>query len=199
MSEAAGWDEAYQREAPAPWDIGRPQPVVAELAEQGRLTGDLLDAGCGTGEHTLLAAVGGAQARGIDLSPVAIERARAKAAGRGIDIPFEAADLLTVQLPEAAFDVVLDSGVFHSFDDEGRERYVRQLRRWLKPGGILFLICFSDRQPGEWGPRRVSRAKIESAFASGWSLQQVRACVFDINPLPDADEVQAWLVEATAS
>ena len=51
-----GWDPSYQGSAPAPWDIGRPQPVFVRLAAESLLRGRLLDSGCGTGENTLLAA-----------------------------------------------------------------------------------------------------------------------------------------------
>src|SRR5580693_3382938 len=50
------WDASYTADTPAPWDIGRPQPAFVRLADEGRLTGRLLDAGCGTGENALLAA-----------------------------------------------------------------------------------------------------------------------------------------------
>src|SRR5437764_13852242 len=118
------WDSAYQRDAPAPWDIGRPQPAFVGIADAGLMRGALLDAGCGTGEHTLLAASLGASAYGVDLSPTAIERARAKAVERGLDVRFDSGDLLSIPLPPVAYDTVLDSGVFHSFDDEDRARYV---------------------------------------------------------------------------
>jgi hypothetical protein len=62
MTEQAApeWDASYTADAPAPWDIGRPQPAFARLADQAPLTGRLLDAGCGTGENALLAASRGA-------------------------------------------------------------------------------------------------------------------------------------------
>ena len=88
---SAGWDSAYEGD-PAPWDIGRPQPAFVRLAEAGLLSGRLLDAGCGTGEHVLLAAAHGADAMGVDLSGLAIEKARAKAAERGLAARFEAAE-----------------------------------------------------------------------------------------------------------
>ena len=62
------WDDSYTGQAP-PWDIGRPQPAFLHLADAGALNGALLDAGCGTGEHTILAACRGAVALGIDVSP----------------------------------------------------------------------------------------------------------------------------------
>src|ERR1051326_9425245 len=89
----AGWDSAYQDNRPS-WDIGRPQPAFARLADSGLLSGRVLDAGCGTGEHVLLAAAHGAAAMGVDLSAVAIEKARAKAAERGLAARFEGAHAL---------------------------------------------------------------------------------------------------------
>lgn len=199
MAEAPDWDEAYRRGSDAPWDIHRPQPAVLRLGEEGQLVGDLLDAGCGTGEHTLLAASYGARARGVDLSPTAIERARQKATARGLDVTFDDGDILTIPLPDNGFDVVVDSGLFHVFDDDDRRRYVARLHALLRAGGHAYVLCFSDRQPGDWGPRRVTEAEIRTAFAAGWSLQRIEPITFDINPLPEATEVQGWLVDAARS
>ena len=88
------WDSVYVAGTPPPWDIGRPQPAFVRLADSGLLSGWVLDAGCGTGEHAMLAAAHGADAVGADLSPRAIEQARAKAAGRGLMARFEVADAL---------------------------------------------------------------------------------------------------------
>jgi len=85
---------SYTADTPAPWDIGSPQPTFVRLADEGRLTGRLLDAGCGTGENALLAASRGADVTGIDLAPTAIARARAKASERGLTARFEIADAL---------------------------------------------------------------------------------------------------------
>src|ERR1700760_3617868 len=113
-------DESYPASTPPPWDIGQPQPPFVRLAEKGLLAGRLLDAGCGTGEHTLLAASSGAEAVGVDVSARAIEKARGKAADRGITARFEVADALRLADLGLTFDTVLDSGLFHVFDDESR-------------------------------------------------------------------------------
>lgn len=192
IESAGDWDDAYRKDAPPPWDIGRPQPAFVALASLFS-SGSVLDAGCGTGEHTLLAASLGAVAYGVDLSPTAIERARAKAASRGLDARFESGDLLTMPLQAAAFDSVLDSGVFHSFDDAERARYVSVLATVARPDAVLILMCFSERQPGEWGPRRVTEAELRASFADGWSVERIEPATFEINPLPEADSVDAWL------
>jgi len=192
---AAGeWDDAYRQDAPPPWDIGRPQPTFVALASAGLFAGSVLDAGCGTGEHTLLAASLGATAYGVDLSPTAIERARAKAAERGLDARFDAGDLLSISLPAAAYDTVLDSGVFHSFSDPDRVRYVDVLATAARPGAALYLMCFSERQPGDWGPRRVTEAELRASFADGWQVERIEPATFEINPVPDVGAaVDAWL------
>ena len=187
------WDAAYEQERPPPWDIGRPQPAFVVLAEKGTLAGDLLDAGCGTGEHALLAAACGARVRGVDMSETAISQARDKAVERGLSATFAAGDILTVPLPRRGFDTVIDSGLFHVFDDDDRARYVAVLRDVLRPSGVCCLMCFSDRQPGDWGPRRVARAELEAAFADGWDVERLEASAFDINPVNGTTKAQAWL------
>jgi len=190
----ASWDDSYAGTTPPPWDIGKPQPAFARLASQGLLTGRLLDAGCGTGEHTLLAAASGADALGVDGSALAIERARGKAAQRGSKARFEVADALRLADLGLTFEVVIDSGLFHVFDDTSRARYVASLASVLRPGGRLYLMCFSDAQPGTAGPRRVSEEELRAAFASGWEIAAIRADTFEINPGPfPGTTVQAWL------
>jgi 2-polyprenyl-3-methyl-5-hydroxy-6-metoxy-1,4-benzoquinol methylase len=192
---AHGWDEAYQQPAGPPWDIGRPQPVLSALAGEGLLDGpDVLDAGCGTGEHALMLAARGARVTAVDLSEVAIGVARTKAAERGLAVSFASADILTVALPADSFDVVVDSGLFHSFDDADRGRYVGVLRGRLRPGGLCCVMCFSDREPGDWGPRRVTRDELEAAFAAGWAVERLEPSTFEINPVGAAGPtVAAWL------
>jgi SAM-dependent methyltransferase len=191
------WDWAYGEGGQAPWDIGRPQPAFLRLANDGLLGGRVLDAGCGTGEHTLLAASAGADALGVDLSPLAIERARAKAAARGIKARFEVADALHLADLGLTFDTIIDSGLFHVFDDEDRARYVQSLASVLRPGGTCYLMCFSDRQPGSVGPRRVSEDELRAAFGEGWAVLSVVADTFDLQPSAAAffgtPTAQAWL------
>jgi len=188
-----GWDDAYAASTPAPWDIGRPQPAFIRLADAGLLRGRLLDSGCGTGENTLLAAERGADAVGVDFSPLAIGQARGKAAERGVPARFEVADVLSLGQLGLAFDTVIDSGVFHVFDDGDRVRYVASLASVLEPGGTCYLICFSDRQPGDHGPRRVRQDELRAAFSGGWSVTGIAADTFDLNPGFETPSAQAWL------
>jgi cyclopropane fatty-acyl-phospholipid synthase-like methyltransferase len=194
VTTPGSWDEAYSRDAPPPWDIGRPQPVFVRLADQGLLAGQVLDSGCGTGENTLLAAACGATAVGVDVSPRAITRARAKAAERGLTARFETGDVLRLGDLGLAFGTVIDSGVFHVFDDEERARYVASLASVLRPDGYCHLMCFSDRQPGEFGPRRVSQDELRAAFSDGWTVVSIDAEAFELNQVAfGISSAQAWL------
>ena len=188
------WDDAYAMDRPPAWDIGRPQPAFLRLADRGLLAGRLLDSGCGTGEHTLLAAARGAEATGIDVSARAIELARAKAAERGSAARFETGDVLRLGDLGLTFDTILDSGVFHVFSDEDRVRYVASLAAALRPGGHCYLMCFSDRQPGDAGPRRVSQDELRAAFGAGWAVTSIEAETFEVNrSVFDFTSAQAWL------
>ena len=191
------WDAAYTADAPPPWDIGRPQPAFGRLADAGLLSGRVLDAGCGTGEHALLAASHGAEATGVDLSPTAIESAKAKAASRGLAVRFEVGDALDLGRLGLAVDVIIDSGVFHIFSDEDRPRYVASLGSVLRAGGTVYLMCFSDQQPGDSGPRRIRQDELRASFSDGWTVESITPATFEINPLEGWTLAQAWLAVMT--
>ncbi len=91
---------------------------------------------------------------------------------------------------------MIDSGVFHVFNDDDRARYVTSLAAALKPG-VCYLMCFSDRQPGTWGPRRVRAEELRAAFSDGWVVESMAADTFDINPVEGATRVEAWLATIT--
>ena len=183
--------QAY--EGTPPWDIGRPQPAFVRLFDAGAIVGAVLDAGCGTGEHALLATARGHAAVGVDVVPAAIERARAKAGDRdrGLAPDFVVADALRLEALGRTFDTVLDCGLFHVFSDADRARYVASLARALRDGGRAFVLCFSEREPGDWGPRRVTERELRDAFRDGWEVERVVPERLETNLGPQG--VHAWL------
>ena len=100
------------------------------------------------------------------------------------------ADALSLGSLGRRFHCAIDCGLFHVFEDLERPVYVASLRTALESGGVLHLMCFSDRQPGVFGPRRVSRAEIRTAFADGWQIAEIVPTTFVTN-LPEA-QAQAW-------
>lgn len=189
------FDKIYASETPPAWDIGRPQPAFDHLAKDGGIVGSVLDAGCGTGEHALLAASVGHEAVGVDLSPKAIELAMTKATERGVEARFMVADALRLIDLGELFDTVLDCGLFHVLDDDERQRYVDNLTAVVPPGGRYHMLCFSDRQPGDWGPRRVTQDEIRAAFTEGWEVESIEPSVLDLTWDPAG--ALAWQAAAT--
>ena len=189
------FDKAYLEGSP-PWDIGRAQPELVSLLEANRIAGRVIDVGCGTGENAIAFAMTRLEVVGVDGSPEAIRQARDKARKRGVSIPFEVADVLDLGDRHGSFDTATDSGVFHVFGDEDRTRYERSVREVLRPGGHLFLMCFSERQPGNWGPRRVTQRELRETFAGGWHVDSIDAAHF-ATQVEDAQQVEAWLAAMT--
>ncbi|MFW5911285.1 MAG: class I SAM-dependent methyltransferase [Halolamina sp.] len=134
------------------WDIGRPQEAFVALAESGRVRGPVLDVGCGTGELAMFLARRGHRVLGIDLSPRAIEQARAKAEGRRISAEFavwDALDLDGLARAGLSFPTVVDSAMFHVLGAAERDRFVDGLAAVVPRGGHYYVIGDARRQAGD--------------------------------------------------
>jgi len=169
---AARWDATYRGARP-PWEIDRPQPAVQRLLDEDAFYGDVLDVGCGTGENTMLLASRGLHVLGVDWAAAAVAMARAKAAERSLEVEFEVGDALGLHALGRVFDTILDSALFHTFSDEARTEYVPSLGSVIRPGSMLYLLCFSELEPWGGGPRRVTQAEIRGAFADGWVIRSI--------------------------
>lgn len=167
------WDASYH-DGPAPWDIGHPQPAVERVASEGGFSGTVLDAGCGTGENTLHVASLGLSVLGVDVAETALAIAREKAADRGIEAEFAAADAFRLERLGRSFETVLDCGLFHTFEGDERTRYVSSLASVTKRDGIVYLLCFRDDGPDP-GPHPVRREELNAAFNpdTGWSVSAI--------------------------
>jgi cyclopropane fatty-acyl-phospholipid synthase-like methyltransferase len=187
------FEEAYL--SLPPWDIGRPQGEIIRLAEEGEIRGVVLDAGCGTGENALFLAGRGCEVTGIDAVGIAIRKAKEKSRERRVPVVFLEWDALEISGLGKRFDTVIDCGLFHVFSDEERPLYVAGLSSVLVPGGTLRMLCFSEMEPGDWGPRRVTQREIREAFDGGWKVGPIREARFETNL--GSDGCRAWLSSIT--
>ena len=186
------FETAY--EGRPPWDLGRPQPPFVEVADQ--ITGAVLDAGCGTGENALFFAQRGQPVMGIDFIDKPINEAKRKAEELGVEVEFAQMDALRLTSLDRQFDSVIDCGLFHVLSDEDRTPYVEGLAHVTKQNGKVFLMCFSDKEPGDTGPRRISQDELREAFADGWTIESITSSQFEPNPESDRKFVdggpKAW-------
>ena len=197
------FDGAYESGA-APWVIGEPQPAIVDVERRGFIRGKVLDVGCGAGEHTILLTRLGYDVLGIDFAPHAIELARRNAAAKGVDARFEVADAINLGA-EARYDTIVDSALFHIFDDTDRAKYVNSLHTACRPGALVHVLALSDAGRG-FGPE-VSETVVREAFGDGWQLEALDTTVYrgvvgeahaDALGLPVGTRVDepAWLARA---
>jgi len=185
MNSSVHWDSAYESLS-APWLIGQPQPAIVELERAGLITGKVLDVGCGAGEHTIHLTTLGYDVLGVDLSPRAVEHARANAAARETAARFEVADALNLG-SEPRFDTIVDSALFHIFDSaRDRAAYLRSLHAVLRPGGRLHILALAESDEPGFGPR-IPESAIRDAVVGGWELAGLRPTRYRVRiGAPDA-------------
>jgi SAM-dependent methyltransferase len=119
------------------WHLSQLSPELRAALDEMWLVppGQVLDLGCGLGTELAFMAHRGFTAIGVDLSPVALARARAYCP----DVRFVQADVLNLPFTSGTFDVLLDRGCFHYVPLHSREQYEQEAHRMLRPGGHLLL------------------------------------------------------------
>ena len=185
------WDEAYRAGRPEdlPWftetldaDLG------ALLARLPRGAGRLLDLGTGLGTAAIAAADMGFFVVATDVSPRALELARARAGER--PIVFVRDDLLATSVL-GAFDLVVDRGLLHVLPPARQANYVAAVRRLVRPGGFLLLKVHGADEPADHGTHRFSRADVAALFGDAFTVEHAEDTVF---PGPGGRAPKALLV-----
>lgn len=179
------WRELYRDEAVEgmPWYFPDIDPDLARaLDARGLTSGRALDLGTGPATQAFALQARGFNVTGSDLSSHAIERAKARADQESKHIQFVQDDILATRL-QGPFDVVFDRGCFHVFAPEQRAQYVRTVAGLVAPSGVLFLKCFSEQQPGDYGPYRLSPKDIEASFGEAFEIVSIERTVYQ-GPLP---------------
>jgi ubiquinone/menaquinone biosynthesis C-methylase UbiE len=187
------FDSAYLG-TPA-WDIGRPQKEFIDLVRRGEISGSVLDIGCGSGDNALFFAQEGFESWGIDSSPLAIQKAQQKGAQRGLTLHFHVMNALELATLNRTFDTATDSGLFHTLSDADRPLFVKSLATVLSSQGTYFMLCFSDKEPAGYGPRRITEQEIRETFSKEWSINYIRPATFESNTR--AQGPRAWLSSIT--
>lgn len=168
----------------APWEVGRPQPAMAQLLEDFPPRGIVLDLGSATGDLAIHLARSGHRVIGIEFVESAVVQAREKASG----LPPQVAELLSFRVADATrpsalgvkFGAVVDSGFLHLLDPDETDRFVEDLGLALSSGGRYYLHEFAVEFPIDNVPRAIARGEIDARFnaESGWRVLDVRDAEF---------------------
>ena len=176
------FENAYKGEAAElglgtkpPWSIGEPRPELSALIEQGKFHGDVLDVGCGEAAVSLCLAERGFTTVGLDLSPTAIELAKAQAAKRGLtNASFEVADISAFTGYDGRFGTIVDSTLFHSIPVEAREGYQQSIARAAALGASYYALVF-DRAGLPNGPANpVTEDELRDVVSRYWVIDEIR-------------------------
>ena len=183
------WNDNYASGEPPPWDTGTPDPMLVEMIESRAIAPcRTLEVGCGTGTNAIYLAQHGFEVVGVDISPLAVEKARAKANSR---CRFETLDFLTETAPGGPFPFVFDRGVFHVFDeDDERARFAENVAAALVADGVwLSLIGSTEGPPREQGPPRRSAREIMNAIEPSLEILRFHSREFGVC----GEQLKAWL------
>jgi SAM-dependent methyltransferase len=174
------WNESYAS-GQLPWDTGQPEPLLIEFVTSGGIApAPTLEIGAGTGTNAIWLAERGFDVLGIDLSPLAVERARAKMKERALSCRFAALDFLAAPPPGGPFQFVFDRGCFHVFDEpDERQRFAANVAAALAPGGLwLSMIGSSEGPRRDVGPPRRSACEVMLAIEPELEIVELRSTEF---------------------
>lgn len=182
MSDARAGDAgrwaAFYKATPTgrlPWHSGAPEPELQELVRRGIVKPcPALDVGCGQGTEAVFLALAGFRVTGLDLAAEAIRRARRLARLLGARASFRRGDALRLPFRAGSFSFVNDRGCLHSLDPARRPDYAREVARVLTRRGRLFVRCFSEKAPRNFGPHCFTRAELREALAGAFRIEWIR-------------------------
>jgi SAM-dependent methyltransferase len=183
------WDSAYREEGefagPPPWNIGEPQPQLAALIADGKVHGDVLDAGCGHAELSLTLAADGYTVVGIELTPTAVAAARKAAEERNLpNATFVQDDITSFTGFDGRFSTIIDSTLFHSLPIEGRDGYQQSVYRAAAPGAAYYVLVFAKGAfPAEveQKPNEVDEAELRAVVGKYWEIDEIRPAFIHAN------------------
>lgn len=170
------WNESYAS-GQLPWDTGEPERLLVEWIASGAVDPcAVLEIGSGTGTNAIWLAERGFDVVGVDIASLAVERAEAKLAGRGLKCRFAVNDFLAEAPAGGPFALVFDRGCFHVFDEaEERRVFADRVAAALAPGGLwLSLIGSAEGPAREVGPPRRSAREVALAIEPALEIVELR-------------------------
>jgi 2-polyprenyl-3-methyl-5-hydroxy-6-metoxy-1,4-benzoquinol methylase len=179
MSEQARWEERY-RTGDTPWDTGeRSSELVRVVAEEKVAPCRAIELGSGTGTNAVWLARQGFDVTAVDLSELALERARRRAAAAGVAIRFLLADVLALPELGEPFPFFFDRGCYHVVRRIDVQAFLRTLERITTAGSLGLVLTGNAREKHEPGPPVVTAEEIRAELGSLFEIVRLREFRFD--------------------
>ncbi len=196
MSAPNWWDQLYRSSevTQLPWYTSALDPDIARAIDNHVAKGArILDLGTGPATQAIALAKRGYEVVGTDIAAAAVAKAKHAATRDGVRIDFRVDDILESTLPTGFVDAIVDRGMFHVLPPEDRSRYVEAVHRILRPGGLLILKAFSDKESRQGGPYHFSPAELRSVFQPAFDVLSIEDALFHgPNPRPPKALIAAF-------
>jgi SAM-dependent methyltransferase len=177
---ADDWNRRY-READLPWDSGLVSRELRRVVESGEVApGTAIELGCGTGTNAVWLAEQGFNVTAVDLAPLAIELAEARARAAGVAVRFVVGDVTRLDDVAGPLDFVFDRGCYHCVRRAGLlGGYLATVRRLTTPGARLFVLAGNPDAKEEGGPPKVTAAELVGDFEPFCRVERLTAFRFE--------------------
>jgi SAM-dependent methyltransferase len=189
----ADWDVHYQSGSP-PWETGRPSDELQRfIAELKMPPCRVIELGCGSGINAIWLAQQGFDVTGVDFSPLAIEKAKRRAADANAAVRFILGDVLDLPEKFEPFPFFFDRGCYHAVRRNDVQAYLRTLREVTAPGSLGLILTGNARDPHEpgQGPPVVSAEEIHAELGTVFEIVRLHEFYFDQNE-GDGRRFLAW-------
>ncbi len=195
QSEAYGRFLARYDEERVPWDAPTPPPEI-EALPASLPPGRALDLGCGYGRTAIYLARFGWRVVGVDFIPKAIDVARERALAAGVDdrVAFHVASAAKLDFLTPPFDLAIDIGCVHSFDEPMLLAYRDELARLLRPDGlyVLFAHLRDEDAAEDDGPRGIPEQLIHDTLGGSFRLEKVEYGITQVEDRPPWNSAWFW-------
>jgi SAM-dependent methyltransferase len=193
VDERARWDAQYLSERSWPWDTGRPSSELRRVVASEQLAPcRVLELGCGTGTNAVWLAERGFQVTAVDISRVAIERARQRAIRHRVAARFVVADLATCGRLSGPYDFFFDRGCFHSVRRRSGRAYLEALGHAMREGALGLVLAGNDGETEDGiGPPVFSQQELREELGEHFDILHLREFRFDA-PTRGAKRYLAW-------
>lgn len=168
------WNDMYRMGTP-PWDCGIAESELVTLVEDGTIKPcPVLELGCGTGTDAVYLAKKRFEVTAVESSPIALERARARAEREDALLRLVLGDVFDFTKDSGPFDFIYDRGFYHSVRQTDLDKFLDMLWRITRPGSMYLVLAGNSGEKTEDGPPRVSQDEIHNELGRLFEFEHLK-------------------------